>query len=152
MIPFPFTLMRGSPGTVYSLLGGSVDDAGDGNFETIITQLTINMDGTVDKLEGVTTTQMSPSTDWVTPSTVPGLVDHWVRFTQVSGSTPTTDGHTLGTWAKVSGSGSANRYIRYSVSSRTVRQGEFTVEIATDASGVSVVATGTYFMTADGTP
>ena len=89
---------------------------------------------------------------WVTPESYSGDQDHWVRFTQNSGDAPTTEGHTLGTWAKVSGTSSSNRYIRYDVLTSIDKQGNFTVEIATDSGGSNIVGSFTATMDAFGTP
>ena len=82
--------------------------------------LTINTDGTVDKTEGVTVTQINPTTDWIIPN---GLASsqYEVKWDVISGTSPNTKttwpteatyfdlstvrtiGHTLGTTATVGG-------------------------------------------------
>ena len=80
--------------------------------------VTINTDGTVDKTEGVTVTQLNPTTDWIIPNEKASS-QYEVKWDVISGTTPNTKttwpdeatyvdistvrtiGHTLGTTATV---------------------------------------------------
>ena len=81
--------------------------------------LTINTDGTVDKTEGVTVTQLNPTTDWIIPIEKAFGASYEVKWDLISGTSPNTKttwpdeatyvdistvrtiGHTLGTTATV---------------------------------------------------
>ena len=67
-------------GVHYTVTGATIND--DSTSRTCTARLTINADGTIDKLENVTTTQLSSDTDWVTPNEVADG-DHDVRITNV---------------------------------------------------------------------
>lgn len=134
----------------YALSGETIQDS-EFTSGTADASVRVNTDGTIDKIEGITTTQIDSATDWVIPNSTASTVDHWVRATQNSQTGGgTTSGPALGTWWKVSGTGSANREWKISSNFGAAESANWniTLAIATDASGTNIVATGTYDLTA----
>lgn len=89
----------GAPGGVLALTGATIEDitasppAG--------AYLILRSDGTVDKVEGLSTTQLNASTDWITPNAESGQPDFEAKWDRVSGISPTqlTPGWTEGVYA-----------------------------------------------------
>ncbi len=91
----------GSPGkvTVTEVTGGSKITDTQGNPTTAITKILLNTDGTIDKLEQVTTTQLNSGTDWLIPNAeAPSLFE--AHMTMVSGDNFTVGA--LDTWILIS--------------------------------------------------
>jgi len=87
--------------------------------------------------------------DWVEPKGY-SATDHWIRFTVVSGDTPS--GSATGSWLKLSGSGSADRHwYLLGVTGNSVAT-SWTIEIALDSGGSNVVASKSASWTVDDSP
>ncbi len=100
-------------------------------------------DGTVDYTLNCTTTQWQNNVEWIDSQPSP-QGDYWIRATVDAGSTP--GGSAVGSWLKLTGSGAANRswdWTKTLPGAGTV-SGTLRIEIATDAAGSNIVATGYY--------
>lgn len=98
-----------------------------------------NTNGTVDKVEGGTTTQFQDGTEWDVNQDSP-VDEYWLRATVNSGDAP--DVGNTGVWNKISGANSSDYTLRWTKtvsSSHSVK-----IEIADDSSGSNIVATGYY--------
>ena len=118
------------------------DTVGDGSRDCQA-GVRFNTDGTADSL----VYNFSYSNDrlnWVTPTAV-SSEDHWIKFERISGDTDGFTG-TLSTWLQLSGgSGSAREIYYYVLAGAGLLSGQYSAEIATDASGTNVVAGPTTF-------
>lgn len=95
-----------------------------------------NLDGSVDKNGGGTYTQFNKYTEWVSPKSP--ATTYYIRATNYSGSNP--DSGTLGSWDALT----TTREWKWVRSAYGLTSGTLKVEIATDAGGASIVATGYY--------
>lgn len=108
-----------------------------------------NTDGTVDTNEVTSgVVQFQTGVEWNDAQTTPA-VDYWIRATLEDGVNPTS-GAAIGSWLKVSVSGSANRIWRWTDTTNgdSTTTGTLKIEIATDSGGTNIVATGYYKGTA----
>lgn len=109
--------------TLTAQTGGSKITDTQANPTTAITKLLLNTDGTLDKLEQVTTTQLNASTDWVIPnSAAPDLFEAFM--TMVSGDNFQVG--SLDTWISII---SGNIQWRYQKGTVGVLQGVGTLSI-----------------------
>jgi len=102
-------------------------------------------DGTVDKLDFGGTFQFQSATQWVIPNTY--TRSYWFRGTASTGSAPNGSSNSLNTWHP-----STSDVIWTWTASFGTRVGSIKVEIATDAAGTNIVATGYYGGDVDITP
>ena len=98
---------------------------------------TFNTDGTVDKHDSDTTTQFAAATQWIIPNNPSAT--YYIRATNNSGSNPTS-GPALSTWHALT----SVRTWTWSRSTNGNTTGSLKIEIATDAAGTDIVATGYY--------
>lgn len=135
-------LSSADPTTGVTLTGttGSPNEASDSQISPTNASAgwRFNNDGTIDIHEGVGTYTFSAN--WHdSPSQ-----DYWIRTTLNNG-TVNNSGISTGSWLKLYGTGSADRettWLRTTTGFYT--NDSLKVEIATDASGVDIVATGYY--------
>ena len=110
----------------------------------------LNTGGVNRKVAGAWVTWSPAPAEW---HRAPG-VDYWIRFTLDSGSSPDTG--TFGTWQKLHGTSSADREFSETETAGPfgsyIRSGTVKVEIATDAGGTNIVATGYYKYDVEATP
>jgi len=132
-----------SRGTL-TLSGGSADSTASDPSNAIV-RFTFNEDGTVDRTQEGSTAQVDASTDWVIPnSAAPG--DYEIRFTSLSGDSPTVSGGTAENswWAFTSGNFQLS-LIQGTVGSQAC---SFTIEIRKGSSGAALVS-GSYSLSAE---
>lgn len=84
----------------------------------------VRADGTIDRDEGGSVTQLSASTDWIIPNSE-ASGDFEVRFTLQSGDTPNTGNSSTGSWLALS----SDRSIGYSQGVVGTSSGVILVEI-----------------------
>ena len=94
--------------------------------------------------DGNVTLTGAASQSWFAPTQAGIGSSYWVRCTRVSGVTPT--GSALGTWLQLS----ANRTWSVSWLFNVLKTCTLTLESASDSAGATIVASGTYTITADG--
>lgn len=123
---------------VYSLSGGAALDP-DLWPGTVSAGFRVLADGTIEKIEtGEIWSQINSSTDWVIPNAAAGT--QYARMTVDTGD-DFDNGDARATWLAVSTNpewyfqGSLKNYLK---------SNSCTLEIATDAAGANVVASGTY--------
>ena len=124
--------MSNSGGIVNPLPGGTAQASGL-NAPYVI----VNSDGTITLLAN-TTTQ-----NWYTPTTTGIGTGYYVKFSKVSGDN--ADYNQAADWTEIT----SNFYIGYA-SGGGAKSGDWTVEIASDSGGTTVVTSGTYTMTYTG--
>lgn len=153
MNPLHHMIAGGGLGKV-TVSGGSVsDDDFSAGSSVAICGFRWNTDGTVDKLEGASYTQVSASTDWVQPNAKSNR-RYWIHATQVSYNevqeTPsifeTLDG-TMDTWLELT----TAREWKNTLNSNSAGAGDnswvITVSIASDSAGTNVLDSANYTMT-----
>lgn len=106
----------------------------------------VNNDGTIDKRENTTYTQIDGSTDWIIPNQHDGLTYH-ARLTVVSGSSPSAGSDAVNSWIPITDNPEW-ALIEGGSSSST---GTWLLEISGDGGG-TVLDSANYVMTADNTP
>ena len=123
---------------VVTLSGETISDSGPSPATALVI---FNTDGTVDKKEGLSTTQIDSGTDWIIPN---GSADplYEVSYTLDSGDA-LTDGGAAGTWVALS----ANRQYGYITDAPGSLSGTITVSIRFD--GGATIDTGVYVLTAE---
>lgn len=95
---------------------------------------------------GGTDSQFQTGIEWDSKQPTPDT-DYWIKATQIGVTSPgvaTDVGTPLDAWYKLAGAGSSHRsygWVQASVGDKT---GTVKVEISTDDSGVTIVATGYY--------
>lgn len=149
MFPLFIQAALGFGGIFYSSLSATPNSGADGDAGTVTAEWQLANNGTLNIKTGTPPYNFAFIRNWITPPESATQIEHWVKFEQTSGDTLTTG--TLSSWLKVSGPSSASRSLSYSVSSRVILAGVFTAELATDAAGVTVVASGGANITCDGT-
>ena len=134
------------PGIVVDINAAIAADTAP-NGSTATAGFRVNSDGTVDKREDSTYTQVNSGTDWRIPNG--SGAGYYVRFTKgVLDPTPTVGGLTLGTWYEIT----SNREVSWALSTNdTLLTTTLTVELGTDGSTADVSANMTCTMTV-GTP
>lgn len=128
-------------GKVVTLSGGNATHAAT---PTARAGFRFNSDGTVVRRQGSVYTQISPTTDWITPRDSP-QEPYWVRATVLSGN---VIGSALNTWIAT---GSDPEWYTESTGA-SVENATYIVEIADNSSGSPVLAFGTYTTEANSLP
>lgn len=118
-----------------------------GNGSVARAAVTVIIDGTIDKIEGTTLTQIDASTDWRIPNG--NGAGFWVQYTKgVLDPAPNydPDSTTLGTWYELD---VTSRRIGWEESADdTANGGTITVKISDDSSGTPVLDQANYPCTA----
>lgn len=124
-----------SRGTL-TLSGGSADSTASDPLNAIA-RFTFNQDGTVDRTQNGSTAQVDSLTDWVIPnSAAPG--DYEIRFTDLTGDSPTVSGSTAeDSWRAFTSGNFVLTLIQGSVG---VSACSFTIEIRKGSSGAALVS------------
>jgi len=128
----------GASGTV-TLSGETINDIGSGN-RPYRAALVVYTDGTCDKIENLTTTQIDSSTDWIIPNGDASSL-HEVRYTNRTGSPlDVTTSLAEDTWGFIS----SNRFFEQRLDGISIEgfSSSFTVEIRYN--GGSVLDSATY--------
>lgn len=97
MFPFPIVIAGFRPASVVTLSGEALSDSDSGGATVSIF---FRADGTIDKKEGATTTQIDSGTDWIIPNGA-GSSSYEVRctnLTSTSSDTWTTEAAAEDTW------------------------------------------------------
>lgn len=131
-------LLAGAGAGVVTLSGASGPGIVDADGSNALALLIVNSDGTTDKDEGGSVTQINSADDWLRPTSIaPG--PHRVRFTLQSGDTPNSGNSSgsLGSWLALT----SGRSIGYNATSSTL-SGTILVEI--DDGNGNVLASATY--------
>lgn len=103
--------------------------------------VSLNTDGTIDKVEGVTNTQIDAATDWVIPNILGSTGRHQAKWSMVSGDTPDTGNmSSADTWYDL---GSVNRTVGYSAGPGASKSGTITIAVGV---GGNVVSQNDYTM------
>lgn len=125
----------GGRGTV-TLTNATITDSGAAPARALVI---INSDGTVDKREGGTVTQINASTDWIIPN-AKASGDYEAKWDLISGDAPTgaTGGWTEGVWAALS----SNLQVGYITGAPGTESGVIRVSIRYN--GGSVLDTGDF--------
>lgn len=112
------------------------------NGNTAKSGIRFNSDGTVDKREGDTYTQVDSSTDWRIPNG--SGTGYYIKFSEIL-TPPTPDVGTLDTWLELT----SNRELSYINSANdSEKSGSFNIQISDDASGTPILDTAIYTPTA----
>jgi hypothetical protein len=128
-------LMAAGGGVVNPLAGGEAYDA---SFSTAIAGWRFNNNGTVDKrAQAVFTTNHN----WFSPPGGTPGASYWARLTVNSGTGPS--GSAIGAWIAIS---TAPQWT-LSRSTTGTTTGSYTIQIASDAAGANIVASGAYSIT-----
>ena len=112
-------------------------DSFSGPFGAAVAGWVFGTDGTV---TGINVGSFNPGVEWTSEGS-PG--DYWIRATLDAGTNPTSG--TMGSWLKVSGSGSSSRTWQNTRSgSNGTTTSTLKIEISTDSGGSTIVGTGYY--------
>lgn len=134
-------LVRGQTFGVVTLSGETIEDRG-GSARTA--GIRFNTDGTVDKLERVTYTQIDAATDWIIPNDA-ALSEYEVRYTGHSGEPFQEFAATENTWIAIS---AAREWKVINSSGGTTETANATFEIRRGSSG-NALDTGAYTFIAE---
>lgn len=141
------TAIFGSSTTVVITVSGRFIDHSVINGNTARAGVRVNVDGTIDKVEGTVFTQIDSSTDWRIPNA--NGAGYWVQFTKgIFDPAPNynPDTTTLGTWYELD---TVSRRVGWQeTADDTTNGGVLTIKISDDSSGSPVLDQGNFTCTA----
>jgi hypothetical protein len=150
MLGLLYSVGGASAGTVWALSGTSISPNNANTDQSSPTDAIVswvfNTDGTIDTAVTAGTVQFQTGVEWDTDQVSPGT-DMWVKATTDAGSAPT--GSAVGVWHALVGAGAANRTFTWTYAGNDgFTTGTLQIDLATDAAGLNIVATGYYKGTA----
>lgn len=117
---------------VITLTGATIEDVSNG-VRTYTARLWIKLDGTTDKTENTTTTQINSGADWCIPNSASESEDYEVRYTSRTGDAPGGN-LTEDTWADIDADKTVT--LSGSLASEVSEACTFTVEIRINGGAV----------------
>lgn len=142
-MPFIPLIVSGKPETV-TVSGETIEhgSGGGGAYAGV----RFNLDGTIDKREGGTYSQIDTATDWVRPESVYAGTYH-LRWTQTSGSVGVSP-FAAGVWTAMSGG--PHEWYEVEVGG-SIDSCSITIDVSDDG-GTTTLDSGLFQLTADDTP
>ena len=137
-------ILAGASSATVSLSGETITDS-DLHPGTVTAYVIINSDGTIDKTEDITTSQIDNATDWIIPNSAGGG-GYEVRYTGHSGDALTAEAASENTWIALS----SDRTYGIQHSQNADKTATFTIEIRRGSTG-GAIASASYTTAANNT-